>query len=217
MKQEWTHRTPPSGHTASDIGSRGVHTFEGREAFLAQPLATSEEEIDAEQGVRGAAYARTTAGTGNSRINNKNNNNNNNGQERGQESSSDEEVSLDFQTISAIRRSQELADRPVPGTSTNNSTNNNNVTTTSGAAKGRGAMLMRNHEAQRFASTPAAAPTVPTTQIAAAASNGPYSPARSASTQDVDRARQLDRAVAAQEAGESSFQEVDGEFEETDL
>ena len=44
VKQEFTHRTPPAGHTASDIGSRGVHTFEGREAFLAQPLPTSEDE-----------------------------------------------------------------------------------------------------------------------------------------------------------------------------
>ncbi len=186
MKQEWTHRTPPSGHTASDIGSRGVHTFEGREAFLSQPLPTSEEEVDVEQGVRGAAYARS------------NNHGNNHGRER-KESSSDEEVSLDFQTISTIRRSQEAMDRPAAATASSSA--NYTSQSENNKAKGRGAAIMRNHEAQRFASARPAAPTVRSAPVASGGSN---SPSRN-SPQNADRVQQT--------AGESNFEEV----EEADL
>eukprot|EP01032_Pedospumella_encystans_P014832 gene14832-17010_t len=186
VKQEWTHRTPPSGHTASDIGSRGVHTFEGREAFLSQPLATSEEEVDVEQGVRGAAYARS-------------NNRSNGGRER-KESSSDEEVSLDFQTISTIRRSQEAMERPAAPASTAASDNHTSQSENN-KAKGRGAAIMRNHEAQRFAS---ARPVAPTMRAAPVVSSGSNSPSRN-SPQNTERAQQS--------AGESNFEEV----EEADL
>lgn len=42
VKQELSHRTPPTGHHHSNIGAQGIHTVEGREAFLAQPLPTSD-------------------------------------------------------------------------------------------------------------------------------------------------------------------------------
>lgn len=42
MKQEISHRTPPIGHRHTNIGAQGIHTEEGREAFLAQPLPTSD-------------------------------------------------------------------------------------------------------------------------------------------------------------------------------
>ena len=188
MKQEWTHRTPPSGHTASDIGSRGVHTFEGREAFLSQPLATSEEEVDVEQGVRGAAYARS------------NNNRSNGGRER-KESSSDEEVSLDFQTISTIRRSQEAMERPAAPASTTTTSDNHASQSENAKAKGRGAAIMRNHEAQRFAS---ARPVALTVRAAPVVSSGSNSPSRN-SPQNTDRVQPS--------AGQSNFEEV----EEADL
>lgn len=51
MKQEISHRTPPSGHRHSNIGAQGIHTEEGREAFLAQPLPQHDSAHGSADGV----------------------------------------------------------------------------------------------------------------------------------------------------------------------
>jgi hypothetical protein len=43
VRKEVTHRSAPSGLGRSDIGSRGIQTGDGREAFLSAPLPTSSD------------------------------------------------------------------------------------------------------------------------------------------------------------------------------
>jgi hypothetical protein len=43
VRKEVTHRSAPPGLGQSDIGSRGIHTGDGREAFLSAPLPTTSD------------------------------------------------------------------------------------------------------------------------------------------------------------------------------